>query len=814
MPNVLPEQAQSLLDSFRAEVGTVLKDADAQSLQTLHQQADLLEQALQRSTEVRAGFIGESQVGKSTLINALLGRKVLPQAGIGPLTATATRVRNAPEDSFTAVYQSRKQLNNVAFGLERMAAIAATSESVIAADQIVVDIPLEADPIASSEADVTPTPPLTKARGELLMNRVQLLLGDEGSRLSAGELARAVRCMLDPTKLVEEVRLQPFADRIAQIAARVGTTETVRAGALPGGSKEFAKALDLRASEWMAPLIEKLEVGLSDQSVEGMVYVDLPGVGVKGDARALAALDFVEQDANALVIVFRNSGMTDAIASMLESTGVITKLLFGSRTGAPPLRVIIAVTQLDNVAQSHWQAARDEAEDDGRPAPLRDHVFADLAAKMRDKMRSDVRAALLGSSAFESVGADERQQREQVVHRLCDELEIFPVAAPDYLLHVRGRAGEAWLREAPTTNIPHLRIALQELHQDAVRRRASDIRERALALRSMLDVQHTILREGLEPGKGAARAGWDEFCAVINDFAAEMRDDVREISRTAAQDLRRTIPERLDTLCEAAGTSGYRRLSSLRKHSEGLHYQSLYAALRNDGVWERRELNYPDAITRSIVDTIASSWQKNIIAEVNRIVCELADQQLALVADLVATASVHHPAVAEDQMLRARQKALRAGSRTAIQFTGDNLEELTDEVATRLRKVVERPIAKACETALANHHHAGAGAKTRIIRDFEEGGQQAVDAAKLAAREVLQKAYRKVLQTLENGILQEFNDPLTSVVEQLTQQTGDFARRSDAARRSHEERRVEAFAQWLSALPAIEPGDADLETAA
>src|SRR5437667_763793 len=70
--------------------------------------------------EVAVCFLGPSSVGKSTLINALVAGdgRVLPQGGVGPLTALATSVRYAEEPFFEVAYQPRSRLNELRFSLE------------------------------------------------------------------------------------------------------------------------------------------------------------------------------------------------------------------------------------------------------------------------------------------------------------------------------------------------------------------------------------------------------------------------------------------------------------------------------------------------------------------------------------------------------------------------------------------------------------------------------------------------------------------------------------------------------------------------
>src|SRR5690606_26162894 len=65
--------------------------------------------------------LGNAGVGKSTLINAMVAghQTVLPQGGVGPLTAQATLVRYSAERFFKATYLSKRKLNALLFALER-----------------------------------------------------------------------------------------------------------------------------------------------------------------------------------------------------------------------------------------------------------------------------------------------------------------------------------------------------------------------------------------------------------------------------------------------------------------------------------------------------------------------------------------------------------------------------------------------------------------------------------------------------------------------------------------------------------------------
>jgi putative ribosome biogenesis GTPase RsgA len=88
------ETKSSLVNWYRKAVRSLLESVAPKRIESVDAECDRLESLENAfSAEVPVCFLGASGIGKSTLINALVGESLLPQGGIGPLTAQALCVR-------------------------------------------------------------------------------------------------------------------------------------------------------------------------------------------------------------------------------------------------------------------------------------------------------------------------------------------------------------------------------------------------------------------------------------------------------------------------------------------------------------------------------------------------------------------------------------------------------------------------------------------------------------------------------------------------------------------------------------------------
>jgi len=774
------EVSERLLALYRKEIRPLLEEHQAPGLEAVDQLAAVLERARARKTRLDFGFVGESQVGKSTLINALLGRKALPSGGIGPLTAQATEVRFGEENSIWVRYHSRKELNQLSFALERY---------LVARGDLSVHVTATVD-LAENE-DLTISVPddgaRTTEKGEHFLKQARLMLtGTESDDVAISNVAlldgiRAVLGQAPRGEVADE--LAPHQARIEVLRTKCQNEEVLTEKQL-GSARTFDRELSLRAAGALAPLVAELKVTLNTAFLRHATLIDLPGIGVVGDPAARVAEEFVRLRGDALIIVVRNNGLPGTIADLLERTGVITKLLFGAAHGEPAIRVLIAVTHLDDVAKDAYAKAVTQARESGDRLPDRHQIFEEMADEMRATIRRQVEAALRESRAFEDLSADHKSRREEIVSRLCADLTVLVVAANDFLLLSEGLEDVAFLRRQETTAVPAFRAHVEQLAAGLVQTRDDSIHAAVHELHGVLEDHIAMVAELYEEGGGRASAEWDRFRSELDRALTPLREQMKAHHGEVLATLRSTIPTRIELLCKSAEQAATKKLGRLRRHGETeLHVKSLEAALRRNGVWGKKSIDYPDALTRAFVDSVASDWEPMIIEAIKGTMRSLADRDISLVEQLCELAAGFDEKLVAEAHIDTQKRVLQQQSRACVAWTREKLEELSESVRTTLVKEVSKPIEKASAAALKRGANQKAGAKQRILDAFEEGGAAAIEVASGSALRILRHYHQKLVQEIETGYFEEHHDPLQAAYDALTKEEFGRARRSDAQRK-------------------------------
>jgi GTP-binding protein EngB required for normal cell division len=755
--------------------------------------------------EVAVCFLGNAGVGKSTLLNALVSDEhdVLPHGGIGPLTAQATVVRHSAEPYFNATYFSPAVLNRILFTLERTQDLLQRRASAAA----VPELTLDDEDQAEAEGDL----PIADAAGaegttekvDAYVRQVRLLI--QGQQLGEIDLAYLSDALRDVLELPTRWGRTPTPEDTARIDRVRACLRLHRAGdgqrTRRAGTDLSGFLLELRdhASGFLAPLIQSLEVGWNADALnDGLVLVDLPGVGVANDEYRKVTSLWIREKARAIALVVEHRGLSDSGAELLRTTGFLNRLLHDSHDpNADPVTLAVIVVKVDEVADSDW---RSEKGLKGSAARKWNEHFERVCGEAVTLVQSQMRREL--DKLVDDGPEATRPERQAALARLLETLQVHPVSAPQYRLFRRSDDEDpARIKTAEESRIPGVRDALRTLaraHRERARARAStaerDIRQRA---RTTLQ----LVRAQWEADTRAAEEAL-QLADELNVFLAPRQKELTVRQGAFYEFLRETVPAQIEARVGEATTHARNDISKYLRRLGTLHWATLQAVVRKGGahVSSRNvHIDLPNELALRFEEPVAVIWSKHILAALRKRTSELGGDYVALVAEVVAWAKGQQARVTP-RLVEALHDSLAAQTKDLASIGKEAVDDLKKKVREQLYdKLVDR-VRKRCEAFVKDKKHESTGAKQRILDLFHgELANAVADIAQPIATKVLVGNYHAV----QEEILERFRaykNPLDAARDSIVTSHEDSVRRSDAKKR----RKV--FEEADAILAAI-PGD-------
>jgi len=354
-----------------------------------------------QTPDVNACFVGSSGVGKSALINALLCERfsILPQGGVGPLTATAARIRSCNEPFFGASYHGRDYLEWLK------------------------------DTLATSSPSPPPVSPHPAGTTQLAERFTRLMAGGgQFVRARRSELIDFLtRCLDDSPSHAASELMDGYDSRASTIRARVGLSHKPHPQTMCMAGMElpsFLREVRDHVGGFLAPVASNIEIGWHSAILDGgVVLVDLPGLGIANDEYR-GVTEYWLQKARTVVLVVDRSGLSESALDILRRNHFFDGLIRHAKDPrSMPFSLIIAVTKLDLSADD----ARDlERSNCGRKGPWIDS-FTRCCDTAISLIRSQLRCEL---------GHFTRGWGEHVDQKLMDELitgvQVCPVSALEH----------------------------------------------------------------------------------------------------------------------------------------------------------------------------------------------------------------------------------------------------------------------------------------------------------------------------------------------------------------------------------------------
>lgn len=777
----------------------------------IDQQALRIEHLTKTSDEdVAVCFLGNAGVGKSTLLNALVSERydILPHGGVGPLTAQATVVRFAEAPYFRASYLPPKALNLILFTLERAHDLA-TRRAPLPSSQDELSEALSEDDRREAEAAVPifePNAPADGVRDKInaYQRQVRLLVrGDQQAELDLPYLADTLRLMLGGKPLWGTTPTPEDAGRIERVRACIKLAQRGghRERRAEGDMEGFLLELCEHASGFLAPIIKSLDVGWEAEVLrDGVLLVDLPGVGVANDEYRRVTTEWIRERARAIVLVVDHRGVTEASAELLRSTGFLTRLLHNSHDPvADPVTLSVAVVKVDEITESAWRDERSL-----RPATARkwgEH-FWDTCDRAVDLVRGQMREELekLADDGPEAT----RPERQAALASVLATMQVHPVSAPQYrLFQLQDDEARPRVKEAEESRVPELRATLRTLgaaHQARCQERATtaatDFREHVRATLALIEAQWeetaraekeaTQLREELETFLVPKRREFDSRQGAFRAF------------------LREHIPEQIDARVAEAAHIAKEDITGYLGKLEALHWATLRATVRRGGAFVRKglpALDLPAELTRRFEDPVAIVWSKHILSSLRRQTSELGDDHVALVGEVVEWARGQEARV-RPRVVEALHESMVAQTKDLKSIGKDAVDDLKGKVHAELGSKLEKKIRRQCEVFVEDKKDQGPGVKARILALFrEELASGVAEIAHPIAANVLRENYNVVVHQISK-CFDAYRNPLEAARDALVRSHEDSIRRSDAQRRRRVLEEVEAI---RAAMPEVVP---------
>ena len=270
--------AKALLKWFDEEAIAVLQRRCApEFLAQVRAQAESLKQSLASEHRTEIAFLGSTTVGKSTTINAVIGRRILPENRIGSTTAAKVILRFGARERLTVKFVTEAWLR------DEFAALLADWRAVIQEEEL-----------TGQQA--------------------------EGDTMTSIERRRSIARSALGLPLNHQLRIEEVDfDRVpSEIRAALGS------------ERDFESDLTERLAEHVAgrfaALVDEAVVALPDPVLEdGLVLVDLPGTGDLDEGRIRSLRAYIDR-ADQILLVLSIQLLTTDVHGLIVNSDLLTRL--------------------------------------------------------------------------------------------------------------------------------------------------------------------------------------------------------------------------------------------------------------------------------------------------------------------------------------------------------------------------------------------------------------------------------------------------------------------------------------------------------
>ncbi len=404
------DSAQSLLIEARSVLGeTYVSDCD-----TVQTWIDESRRYLSEPEQVAVALLGSTGAGKSTLINSIIGERILPTSSMAVCTSSITRVRFRSGSKFSMAVKlvPRETWERQ---VERAAADIAASKE-----------------IDTEEAAYVTTSPISE---------------DEAKRLKAIYGQEALDRFLTSGDRVDLVEPKEITDAFEKDVVEFTCATSAEL------QQEVGQYLTAKGPYW--PIVETCLIeGPFEGLNHGAELVDLPGLNDPNEAREELTRSFLETAKFVWVVFNMKRSLGKDLTQVLESRDLLNRLLAGGRLST----LTFVGTHSDDVSSINPDDFNLDEESSA----------SDVALARNEAAESELRNNLEGIARSLSIGGQPGGVLPDLTEQLVQS-PVFMVSASNFL-QISGKAKSkvpVIFEDAYETNIPQLANHLREVSVEA-----------------------------------------------------------------------------------------------------------------------------------------------------------------------------------------------------------------------------------------------------------------------------------------------------------------------------------------------------------
>lgn len=652
-----------------------------------------IEVQLQEPRPVPVVIVGETGVGKSTLLNSLLDTEILPTGVIGSQTAAFVTISYRSEWRVACRYTPVHEL-----------------------DQLFRDA---------------------------------YAAGSDANEGGAGELADRAGKKLRALLIMEGDQALPDPELVEPKLARF--RDLILAGEREFSGPACQEQLTLHAQGHLWPLTREIDVeGPFEMLKSGVVISDLPGAGDMNTARVNQSARAIEH-AGQILIAAETKGLKQSLLEQLSLNRLPHRLLRDKE----PVQVVLVGTKLDSSLPDPEIQPEEIRKLGLDPAdePSDQEIFRAVCGQWSEFIKRHF-ATWLRTSAEEILAGSSPQEREAQLNRILERTLVAPTSSRDWKRISRGKSGK-YCDSPASTGVPFLRSVLEGLadeQSEATRRVfAQQIAELELAALSAVERSETLLEADIE-GILQALSGSQEEMMEVQDRYAQQVEDLRVSILERFRGIRENIGLRIR---DAALTMRDRSQQRVRHHLSdptSLHWMSLKATVRSGGTWytnSGRVVNLRDAIGGEITALVPQAWQtvadEKLAAQTERAERELLEGLRAFCDQIrdsfFAACDNEMSRRAVSDLLQASQKRAHSEIRDRAHRVQALRENTAKDMQSRIDNAVDESIASICEDCMED---SGRGWNMRSRARIEDGTREVAKKAETRSLKVAEQALAEI----------------------------------------------------------------------